>query len=256
MLRIFSYILCFVFIFSCNDKSASKNKDATKGIPIISKIEIEPPYTFAEDQKWDSIRYFKDIIYTSNEGVYSLKKNELEYPFAVISYKKNSMRVSAFFNKSDYYHNYYTKENEMYKSTLDSVYKDDEDSYHYYIRYFSKRGEMYQIGYSLFDGIEITNISKIKSISTDTTKLVGYSFHVTNNITIKDALEFNEKILKKKSWGGGESISTIENYVEYSLFDSYEDYKDQKTKLRETKYNSYFFDDYYQTLQEEKEGRQ
>lgn len=255
MFKIVGYIFYFILIASCkNIKSPDDEKEINVKFPSLSKIVIEPPFTEAEEKKWDSIRYFKDIIYTSNKGVHSLKKSELEYPFAAISYKKNSVRVSAFFNKAESYHNYYTEEYGMLKSTVDSIYKDDEGMYYYYLRYFSKNGFLYQIGYCLFPNIDITSISKIYSISTDTTKLTGYSYDLLNKLSIKDALKFDEKMLKKGSRMGsrGGRLTTIENYVEYSLYDSYKDYKDQKTKLRETKYNSYFFDDYYETLQEKK----
>lgn len=252
------FFVCFIlfaFIFSCKTPIKDRNINTSKIIDTTLKIKYGNPVSKIEEKKWDSVRYFKDIIYTTNVGIHPLHNDSLLYPYTAICYKKELIKLSAYFSVSEEYHTFLIKENNIWKTTVDSFYVRDADYYNYYISYFLKDASMLRICYQLTPNISVTSVSKITSIETNCILEKWYSFSFTRNIGIKTLFRFNELELKKLCADSGSSKDIIENKIKYSIY-NYSSYdgtnSNNKIKLSVEKYNSYFLNDLYSELKEDK----
>ena len=226
----------FIIAISCNIKKEEKKITEPK-------IEIKPTIvtSFINEKNWDSTIYYKNMLFSSNIGIDKLDKNKLTYPYAAISFKKDSIRVYAVFDKKKSAYYYLIKQYNLWRTIVDSSYNPESKSLHYFIRYYKKDSSRITIGYKMLPDRQITSVSKIKSIGPDTLCSNGYSFW-GSNISIRDLLQFNEIEFKKNYKDRGLDTTLIENKVEYSIYSYFShNYNTVKTRIRPRRYNSYFY---------------
>ena len=253
--KFFSLLFSIIILLSVACKVKSKNTITVNIDTVIidDTTILGIPFNISEEAKWDSVRYFKDVIYTSNKGIHQLQKDALVHPYAALSYSKTKLKISAFFNANESYHTVLTKENGRWKAPLDSLIVRKAGYDFYVLTYFLNDSSLLNICYELIPSISVTSVSKLKNISTDSILKKWYAFSSFGKIGINTVLRFNDNELKKLCTLYGANNEILENKGTYTLYAKQSDEKTPHTlkmRVNDEHYNSYFFNKYYNVLKD------
>lgn len=209
--------------------------------------------------KYDSVKFFKDAVWTSYKGLNELPENNLYYPYTALAYLGNSIKeVFIVFGKGDVRIKYFKN----YKGLLyiqSKYYNPEFKTIMYQYKFLKNNGSSITFdctNASLQDSIKVNTLYYEKdSLNIHNNKYFAWGF---TNSSLKDLLSFNKEKLRSAFREYGEERLEMKNAKLYRTHSLSEQLSLKRITQRDDiflqnknlKYTSFFYFYNYQKLYE------
>lgn len=107
------FLQILILLLNCNCENRNNNaKDNTSSVQDTDSIPIFNP-VIGNKKEFDSIKYFKDIDFTSLKGKDEINEKSISYPYCITAYRKNIIDLFLVVSRDSILKREYVQEDHM-----------------------------------------------------------------------------------------------------------------------------------------------